>query len=202
MQNEMIQAMEFLSAAEHGKVKMQRGKVYSTVALRVEAFRRNFPTYSLVTEIILDDGEVVRVKATIARDGQVLATGHAEEVRGSSNVNKTSALENCETSAIGRCLSSFGLSGGEFASANEVEHAVSEQEKPAVTEETLLALNQLFDDAGKTEAEKDEYRKKLRIAAWRDLTEERAQRVLDRLDTAFAREYAEAQAANAKLGDE
>ena len=50
----------------------------------------------------------------------LLATGYAEEVRAASKINATSALENAETSAIGRCLSALGFGGQEYASADEV----------------------------------------------------------------------------------
>ena len=73
------------------------------------------------------------MKASIkTKDGFIVATGHAEEVRTASMINKTSALENCETSAIGRALASFGLAGTEFASANEVQQAISNQSQPEV----------------------------------------------------------------------
>jgi len=60
-------------------------------------------------------------------DGRVIATGLAEEVRGSTNINKTSALENAETSAVGRALAFFGLGGTEIASADEVANAINQQ---------------------------------------------------------------------------
>ena len=106
------------------------GKEYRTVAERVADFRdaENFSaSYSIITEII-SAGEVVQMKASILNEeGRTLATGFAEEVRGSTNINKTSALENCETSAIGRALANFGLSGTEYASANEVMNAIAKQ---------------------------------------------------------------------------
>ena len=60
--------------------------------------------------------------------GNVISTGVAEEVRGSTNINNTSALENCETSAVGRALAFFGLAGSEIASADEVKNAISQQD--------------------------------------------------------------------------
>ena len=103
------------------------GKQYKTVAARVNDFREKFGIgYGLVTEIIEADAQVVRMKASIVNiEGMVLATGHAEEYRDSSKINKTSALENAETSAIGRALAAFGLGGTEFASADEVARAIS-----------------------------------------------------------------------------
>lgn len=102
------------------------GKEYQTVALRVQRFRADYKDHALETEIVCREVEVVAMKATI-RDpsGRIVATGHAEEYRSSSMINKTSALENAETSAIGRCLAAFGLGGTEFASADEVARAVS-----------------------------------------------------------------------------
>jgi hypothetical protein len=102
------------------------GKVYETVALRVQKFRDAHKDFTLETEIVCRDIEVVAMKAII-RDtsGRILATGHAEEYRSDGQINKTSALENAETSAIGRALAAFGLGGTEFASADEVAHVVS-----------------------------------------------------------------------------
>jgi hypothetical protein len=58
-----------------------------------------------------------------------IATGHAEEFRAASQINSTSALENAETSAIGRALAAAGWGGTEFASANEVQNAIHQQNK-------------------------------------------------------------------------
>lgn len=105
-----------------------RGKEYKTVAERVAEFRGEFKQdYAILTEII-SASELVQVKASISnKEGFIVATGFAEEVRGSTNINKTSALENCETSAIGRALAAFGLGGTEYATANEVTDAIIQQ---------------------------------------------------------------------------
>lgn len=108
-----------------------RGKEYQTVALRVKTFRDSFPQFALTTAIIDRDDECVVVQASIADDkGFVLATGHAEEYRAATQINKTSALENAETSAIGRALAAFGFGGTEFATANEVANAIHQQNSP------------------------------------------------------------------------
>ena len=108
-----------------------RGKEYQTVALRVQKFREAHPDWELSTEIIKADETVVIMKAGIYTDlGKCIATGHAEEFRTSSQINSTSALENCETSAIGRALASAGWGGAEFASANEVQNAIHQQNTP------------------------------------------------------------------------
>jgi len=69
------------------------------------------------------------MKASILdNDGRLLATGYSEEVRAASKINATSALENAETSAIGRCLSALGFGGTEYASADEVASAIKQQD--------------------------------------------------------------------------
>lgn len=102
------------------------GKEYQTVALRVRNFREAHKDFTLQTSIVHRDTECVVMQASILNEqGRLLATGHSEEYRDSSQINRTSALENCETSAIGRALAALGLGGTEFASADEVAHAIS-----------------------------------------------------------------------------
>ena len=108
------------------------GKAYETVASRVHRFRQeNGSDYGIITEIIDRDSDTVVIKAMIVLfndpDNRVIATGFAEESRTASTINKTSALENCETSAIGRALAAFGMAGTEYASADEVAQAISKQ---------------------------------------------------------------------------
>ena len=103
------------------------GKQYHTVAERVHAFREVSPDLTIETEIVRWEGDDVVVKASISDNGKLLATGLAHEVRGSTNINRTSHVENCETSAIGRCLAAFGLGGTEYATADEVANAITQQ---------------------------------------------------------------------------
>lgn len=108
-----------------------KGKEYQTVALRVQKFREAHPAWSLTSEVLFRDADCVVMKSIIADEtGRVLATGHAEEYRKSSQINGTSALENAETSAHGRALAALGIGGTEFASANEVQNAIHQQAKP------------------------------------------------------------------------
>ena len=103
------------------------GKEYKTVALRVSEFREKHPDWSIKTKI-LSSADIVQIRASILDpNGRVVSTGLAEEVRGSTNINKTSALENAETSAVGRCLAFFGLGGSYIASADEVADAQKQQ---------------------------------------------------------------------------
>ena len=64
--------------------------------------------YAVISEMLSEPGaEICVFKTSILVDGVLVATGHAEEVRGQGNVNRTSHVENCETSSLGRCLSNF-----------------------------------------------------------------------------------------------
>ena len=112
----------------NGVVKIH-GKEYKTVALRVAEFRAAHPDYTISTELVEANDVLVIMKASILNDeGRLLATGYSEEVRASSKINATIALENAETSAIGRCLSALGFGGTEYASADEVAHAIQQQD--------------------------------------------------------------------------
>lgn len=135
-----------------GIVKIHN-KEYQTVALRVQMFREKFPEYGLRTRILESSPEFVVMVAEIWKEGFLLATGHAEEKRGSTQINKTSALENCETSAIGRALAAMGLGGTEFASANEVQNAIRQQKEPdgngstPITEQQAIKLMDMAEAA-------------------------------------------------------
>lgn len=108
------------------------GKEYHTVAERVSAFRSKAADLTIETEIVRWEGDDVVVKASISDNGKLIATGLAHEVRGSTNINKTSHVENCETSAIGRALAAFGLAGTEYATADEVANAISQQQEKEI----------------------------------------------------------------------
>lgn len=159
-----------------------RGKQYQTVAKRVVDFRKAHPTWVIDTRIkppaelpeCLHDCVVVQARIC-DEDGNIVATGHAEERPGSSNINKTSALENCETSAVGRALAFLGL-GGDYgiASADEVLRAVSQQNAPEPTDDSdgvvkaieALVAETSCDSPGKALAALAKTKGAL---AWRDL---------------------------------
>lgn len=133
-----------------------RGKEYQTVPLRVSQFRQLRPEWTIATHIIENTENRVVMKAEIADDkGRLIATGYAEEFRAASAINKTSALENAETSAVGRALAFLGLGGdSSIASAEEVLRAIAQQEGielgkpeggPAEGEEYQI-LSEMLDD--------------------------------------------------------
>lgn len=104
------------------------GKEYKTVAKRVQEFRASYPTWSIMTDVVKIDDEQVLIKAQIINpESKIIATGHGHELRASSQINRTSYVENAETSAIGRALACLGLGGTEFASADEVANAIHQQ---------------------------------------------------------------------------
>ena len=87
---------------------------YAEVAERLPLFWKDCPRGRIITEIIVDDGTRIVMKAELYADiGDTVptTTGFAEEIRGSSMVNKTSAMENTETSAIGRALANYQFQG-------------------------------------------------------------------------------------------
>ena len=111
------------------------GKQYAAVAQRLQEFRKRYPLAQITTHLEKDEDNIVIFSCAIWIDGVVIATGWAEEVRGSSNINKTSALENAESSSLGRALAFMGYGiDGSIASAEEVENAIEIQ---AVMDEKL-----------------------------------------------------------------
>ena len=148
---DLKKTMALVSELNHSHGVTQRGgKKYTQVVHRMEALRQIHGTeFGVDTHILVDDGQRVVVKAKITNmDGVVIGAGMAEEIRGQGNVNKTSALENCETSAIGRALASLGLAGGEYASANEMdgvgrkEEAIASMPPPKQPPASLQELQQ------------------------------------------------------------
>lgn len=109
-----------------------KGKMYAEVPARVHAFRKLFPEGTISTEIISIPGMPVGmciIKATVMDGDKILGTGHAYEKEGNGFVNKTSYIENCETSAVGRALSWLGLgSETSIASYEEVANAKYQQD--------------------------------------------------------------------------
>ena len=106
-----------------------KGKRYVMVNKRVEAFRAICPDGTITTDIITNEGGVVVMKATVMDEtGKVLSTGLSYEKEGNNWINKTSYIENCETSAVGRALGLLGIGiDGSLASAEEVANAILQQ---------------------------------------------------------------------------
>jgi hypothetical protein len=125
------------------------GKDYQTVAYRLILFRADYPKGTIVTELISDVEGVIVFKAAIMDGDLCLATGYAEEVRGSSNIHKTSALEIAESSAVGRALAFAGWHGSaSIASADEVSVAIARQDnpEPKATKKQVDAITNFLED--------------------------------------------------------
>lgn len=129
-----------------------KGKQYAEVNQRIKVFRMLYPGGEINTDIVsIQDGTVV-MKATVSDEqGKILGTGHAYENENSSFINKTSYIENCETSAVGRALGMVGIGiDTSVASAEELENALQQQEalkqpigktKAKVLEDALIEHN-------------------------------------------------------------
>lgn len=124
-----------------------KGKDYAEVNQRIKAFRMVCPEGSIITEMLSNENGVCVFKATILNGEQViLGTGTAYENEKSSFINKTSYIENCETSAVGRALGmcGFGIDTS-VASFEEVANAIENQgEKPKGKAKELSARELLI----------------------------------------------------------
>lgn len=125
-----------------------KGKQYSEVNQRIKAFRMVYPTGTLKTEMISNENGVCVFRAYVYDGEKLLATGTAFEKENSSFINKTSYIENCETSALGRALgiAGFGIDTS-VASYEEVQNAINNQNAPGDNKlELLNEFNSLVDE--------------------------------------------------------
>ena len=131
-----------MATAKTNKLKTVniKGKDYVMVNERIKAFKELYPDYAIVTEIEhLGDGMCVIKAMVMDAEGNPKATGHAYEKEGSSPINKTSYIENCETSAVGRALGFMGIGiDTSICSAEELAIAISQQETPEQIAERKL----------------------------------------------------------------
>lgn len=107
-----------------------KGKDYAEVNQRIKAFRMIYPCGTILTEMLQNENGICIFKASVYDGTKLLATGTAYEKEGSTFINKTSYIENCETSAVGRALGmcGFGIDTS-IASAEEVQNAIANQKK-------------------------------------------------------------------------
>lgn len=107
-----------------------KGKSYAEVNQRIKAFRMVYPMGTIETEMVSNENGVCIFRTNIYDGEKLLATGTAYEKEGSTFINKTSYIENCETSSIGRALgiAGFGIDTS-IASAEEVQNAINNQEE-------------------------------------------------------------------------
>lgn len=128
-----------------------KGKEYVPVSERLKKFRENFSDWGLETEWIVLEEEKAACRVVIRdQQGVIKSTGTAMEMRDekSSLLNKTSHVENCETSAIGRALGNLGIGiDGDVASAEEVERAKKKQ--------LIISINSMIDEKNREEYEEE-----------------------------------------------
>ena len=177
---------EIAKANEQLKATDIRGKKYIEVNQRIKAFRMVYPEGFIISEIdqLLDGLCIFRARVGVYEvfaDGavkeRVLGTGTAYEKEGSSQINRTSYIENCETSAIGRALgmAGFGIDTS-VASAEEVENAIHQQEQGDVT----ITRDNMGDPM--TEAQKNKIFRELDRAGFtRDVIEQSIGKSIDEM---------------------
>ena len=125
-----------------------KGKAYVEVNERIKYFRENYKGWSLESDLLSLENGVCVIKATIRdENGVVKANGLAYEKENSTFINKTSYIENCETSAWGRALGNLGIGiDTAIASAEEVINAVNNQPKPKLNDSSIyISLAKLTD---------------------------------------------------------
>ncbi len=105
-----------------------KGKAYVEVNQRIMYFRETYEQGRILTDIVKLENGMCVIKANIFNGETLVATGHAYEKEGSTFINKTSFIENCETSAIGRALGILGIGiDTSIASSEEVATAIKQQ---------------------------------------------------------------------------
>ena len=131
-----------------------KGKAYAEVNQRIKAFRMCYPMGYILTELTSNEDGVAVMTARVGyyddEGNEVdLGTGTAYEKEGSTFINKTSYIENCETSCVGRALgmAGFGIDVS-VASAEEVQNAIAQQnamkENPTISKHEWDLLNKSF----------------------------------------------------------
>lgn len=117
-------------ANDEAKVSPIKDKPYIEVNERIKAFRKVFPMGFITSEMISNENGVCIFRAEVGIGETVLGVGHAYEKEDANFINKTSYIENCQTSAVGRALgmAGFGIDTS-VASYEEVSNAIANQDQ-------------------------------------------------------------------------
>lgn len=180
----MITFQDIKKANETIKTTDIKGKEYAEVNQRIKAFRMVYPQGFIHTEMISNENGVCTFSAEVGyynedSVGMVLGTGTAQEKESSSFINKTSYIENCETSAVGRALGmcGFGIDVS-VASYEEVQNAINnqgEKAEPKLTDKQYDLIADLY-----TDAEIESICKKANVKSIKDLTISQASVLISR----------------------
>jgi hypothetical protein len=138
---------------------------YEPVANRIQTFWKNFPAGRIITEIKLINETEVVVQASVftdREDTRPASVDWAHETRGSSNINRASFLENCSTSAIGRAISTLGISSSknrpsreEMIKATRDSRNYIEEASEAAANNDLETLRVIYATAQKSQVDND-----------------------------------------------
>jgi hypothetical protein len=135
---------------------------YETVAARLDRWLNDYsgdgavPRTKVVTDLVHYSDNRCVFRAELYVDDKLVATGWAEETRGEGMVNRTSHLENCESSAVGRALANAGLAGSDPAKrpSREEMEKVQRHSRPVETRDVQAVINNLEESFGATEVVK------------------------------------------------
>ncbi len=111
---------------------------YEPVAARLDRWLKDHPTGRVITDLVHYLSDVAVFKAELWLDGEIIATGWAEEVRGQGNVNRTSHVENCETGAVGRALANAGYAGSDVSKRPSREEMAKVSRMTTIQGETTI----------------------------------------------------------------
>jgi len=180
-----------------------KGKAYAEVPQRIKAFRMIYPDGFIKTEIISNENGVCVMRAIVGyeREGRerILGTGTAYEKESANYINKTSYIENCETSAVGRALgmAGFGIDTS-VASFEEVQNAIAQQEAMKKKPEAKQTANEIKEGAMRAfliehEIAPDWVCKMYKIKDLNDLTQSQATAITNNI-AKFKEEFEKAKA--------
>ena len=153
-----------------------KGKEYVEVKTRVQWFRKNIENGCIKTDHVFFDGETIMCQTEILVDGKLVATGMAHEEKNASAINKTSFVEICETSSVGRALGMYGIgiessvdTAGTIRAAIALQESTDRQDElmqyksESLTGKLMIAIES-DDEEGIAEVEKD-YRGNVPLAS-------------------------------------
>lgn len=164
-----------------------KGKEYVLINERVKYFKETYANGQILTEMLNNENGVCTFKASVVIDDKIVATGHAQEKEGSTFINKTSYIENAETSAVGRALGFAGIGiDTSIASAEEVQNAINNQNK--VTDKGLDLLVELNGLVAESDIDWEDILKAYQVTSSNQLTEKQLQNAISGIKKKYKKE--------------